>query len=234
MPCDLGDVSAVNNLVQTVAPDAIINCGASVDISKNSLARQVPVNCLAPGILATWASRHGALFVQTSTIVVHGVQVVRADHLAPVQPDTDYARSKSLAEELIKASGCRSTIIRIGGIFGISGPDHLGLNRTIRSAASGTVPTVKGDGAALRNYIHVRDAALALLDATQDELCGVFRLGGSEVLSMKEMLQKVCDVYLPGQSPIYKEGPTTTDQIVEPSPELRASRSFIESLQAET
>ena len=49
----------------------------------------------------------------------------------PDRPDTDYGRSKWLAERNIDQSGCRAVSLRLSGLFGRSGPAHLGLNRAL-------------------------------------------------------------------------------------------------------
>jgi UDP-glucose 4-epimerase len=155
------------------------------------------------------------------------------DAQTPIRPDTDYGKSKVLAEELISASGCKAAMVRLGGIFGRRGPDHLGLNRAIRAAAEGRPPTVVGTGRALRNYIHVDDAAEALAQAAVSGLTGTHLLAGSQVLSIADMLQAVCDAYLPGTTPVRADGPEAADQVVEVSGALRPSRPFAEALRSE-
>ena len=59
-----------------------------------------------------------------------------------VNADTPYGKSKWLAEELIRMSGVNHCILRIGGVFGLNGPMHLGLNRTILNVIEKISPKI--------------------------------------------------------------------------------------------
>jgi dTDP-4-dehydrorhamnose reductase len=230
--CDIADPSALERLLDRIRPDVIVNCAACVDFSEQVLAQLYPVNVLAPGILAAWASRRGAHLVHVSSVVLHGVRAARVDASTPPAPDTDYGRSKYLAEQLVRASGAAATIVRIGGIFGIEGPGHLGINVALRSCRDGKRPLLRGQGGR-RNYIHVDDAAAALVECVVAGRTGTFVLAGAESLTMADMLQCACDEYLPGESPEFVAGGTIPDAIVSRSPELLSSRGFREAVRAE-
>jgi nucleoside-diphosphate-sugar epimerase len=230
---DLEDVLALVAMLDDVQPAAIINCAVVADFGSGVLAKQYRTNALAPAVMAGWAVRHNTLLVQASASIVHGSRTQRIGPTTGVNPDTDYARSKWLAEEMIRASGCRSAIIRFAGIFGRSGPSHLGINTAIRNAANGSPPTVVGRGRARRNYVHVQDAAAALVHCVQSDQTGVFMMGGADTLSIREMLEAVVRVYSPSEKLVFTPGMEATDQIVETSPELPRSRSFLDALRDE-
>lgn len=230
---ELEDVPALLAVLDEVRPTAIINCAVVADFGAHVLERQYQTNALAPAVMAAWARRHNALVVQPSASIVHGARTERIGPTTPVNPDTDYARSKWLAEEMIRASGCRTAIIRFAGIFGYSGPAHLGLNAAIRGAQTGSPPVVVGSGRARRNYVHVEDAATALVYCVRTPLLGVFRMAGRDVLSIREMLEAVCQVYRPRGELSFTPGVEGSDQIVETSPELPPGRSFLEALRDE-
>lgn len=230
LACDLSDPRALLALLDRQAPEVVVNCAAVVDFGSGSLARQYGVNALVPALIAGWAATSGTHLVHASSTIVHGSQAQWIDDSTPVDADTDYGRSKLLAETMISASCCQSCIIRIGGIFGTDGPDHLTLNKAIRGARAGVVPKVFGLGAAVRNYVHVSDAATAMLAAAQERLTGVHRLAGRDTLSIAEMLQGVCDVFLPGCTPEFVGGSEARDQVVVPSRRLPAGRGFVEAL----
>ena len=81
--------------------------------------------------------------------------------------------------------------------------------------------------------MHVDDAAKALKTAVENNLTGVFRLAGAETLTMTDMLQTICDIYLPGRTPEQVQGPEAGDQLIDVSPELAPSRSFADALRSE-
>ena len=230
---DLGQPDAVWALMKSSRPTAIVNCAAVVDFGPGALGRQWPVNTMAPGLLAQWCAQEGAHLIHASTIAVHGRTITQIDDTTPVNSDTDYARSKLLAEDLIRASNCRSTIIRFPGLFGRNGPTHLGINNAIRCAHENQIPTIIGRGSGRRNYLFVEDAAAIIEHCISQDLTGLFWAGGSQSLSIREMMGSICDVLLPGRTPNHVDGYEARDQLVCHSPELPIGRGFREALAAE-
>lgn len=223
--CDLSVPSSVSAVLSAVAPECIVNLAATVDFSCDVLPVLYPVNSLSPAIMAEYCWRNGALLVQASGIVVVGFRNTYFGPESSERPDTDYGRSKLVADHAILASGCRAAIIRFGGIFGDYGPQHLGLNRTIAQAKLGARPRIVGTGSARRNYIHVADAASMIGRCISERIAGVYYAGG-ETRSVLQMYQSVCDVWLPGQTPLFLGGEDGQDQLVRSSEVLGATRSF--------
>ena len=228
--CELNDLEFVFRLLEDAHPDAIINCAAQVDWGQNRLSELFTVNALVPGIMADWCKSNGAYLLQVSGTLVYGSVATHVDQSLTEAPDTDYGRSKLLADQMIQASGASAGIIRFGGIFGKDGPEHLGINRAIRLARSGELPTLTGKGNARRNYIHVTDAAERLVFCVLNRLQGIHLAGGSQVLSIADMLQQICDVYLEGKQPIVIDGNEALDQVIIGSSALPGGHPFKESL----
>lgn len=233
LAADLGRPETVMALLDSVQPDAIVNCAARVDFSTNVLPGLFPVNVLVPALAAQWCHARDRYLVQASTIAVHGVKAAEAGEAIPEVPDTDYGRSKWLAEQNIAQAGCRAVVLRFGGLFGRHGPDHLGLNRALRSAIVGKIPTLTGGGSAKRNYVFVHDAAAVIAHCLERAPEGVRWVGGSEVLTIRQMLESMCDVYLDGARPETAPGAEAADQIVRHSPDLPAGRGFRAALEYE-
>lgn len=141
-----------------------------------------------------------------------------------------YSESKWLAEQLITASGVRAAILRIAGVFGADGPGHLGLNRVVKDAVRGQRPKLIGDGNARRNYIYVKDVAEDVSYTIKNSLEGTHCLAGSEVLTISQMLDQVCEVFLDGQPPDMVDGPPAKDQIIERSAAFPPTRRFKEAI----
>ena len=210
--------------------DAIVHLGAHIGWSGASEAEMFVPNVLSTGLLASIAKDWGAHFVYASAAIVCGARKERIDQATEVVPDTDYARSKYLGELLIAASHASNCNLRIAGVFGGNGPRHLGLNRAIDEALKGNAPTQVGSGDALRNYIYVKDVAQAIVSALEHKLEGTHLLAGSEVMSIHQMLTALCNVYLPGQSPLAKVGAVAASQVIQSSSSLPKARSFHEAL----
>ncbi len=211
--------------------DAIVHLGTHVGWAEGSTAAHMYApNVLATGHLADLSRRWDAHLVFSSAAVVHGLRTQRINGKSPLNPDSDYSKTKVLAEQLIEMANPKQTILRSGGIFGYPGPTHLGLNRAIAGALHGERPTLTGLGDAHRNYIYVKDAALAIVYALQEKITGTHLLAGHESLSVRAMLEATCDVFLPGQTPVIKPGAKSFDQVIESSDALPSGRSFKEAL----
>lgn len=210
--------------------DAIVHLGACIGWSGAMEAEMFAPNVLATGCLAFLASQWNAHLVYASTAIVCGVKSEKIDVTTPVNADTAYAKSKRLGEQLIEASHVPHCILRIGGVFGANGPAHLGLNRAIDGAMKGNPPTQSGSGFALRNYIYVKDVAEAIVFALHQHLEGTHLIAGYEVMPLNEMLQAICDTFLPGQKPVVADGPEVINQLIEPSKYFPKARGFCEAL----
>jgi UDP-glucose 4-epimerase len=206
--------------------DAIVHLAARIGWDGGSLADLFVPNVIAVGHLLHVCQATEAHFVFASAAIVAGA---RANHItaeSPEKPDTPYAESKLLAERLIAASGVRSTTLRIAGVFGKHGPTHLQLNRAIEGAMSGRCPQIVGEGRARRNYIYVKDLAEVIVHALDHKVEGTHLIAGSEAHPIRDMLRAVCEVFLPGSSPVPIAGVEADDQVVDPSPLFPASRGF--------
>ena len=210
--------------------DAVVHLGAYVGFSGTSEASMYMPNVLATGLLAATARDWDAHLIFASAAIVCGSRRERIDDTTQAYPDTSYIGTKYLGELLNAASGARHCNLRIGGVFGASGPWHLGLNRAIDGALSGEVPTQVGSGTALRNYIYVKDAADAITFSLRNDICGTHLLAGKEVSSIGQMLKDICRVFLDDESPILEEGPDGKNQIIETSRVLPEGRTFLDAL----
>jgi len=227
---DLNDPSQILSLKDNLRCDAIVHLGALVGLTGETDAELFVPNVLSTGCIACLAKYWDAHLVFASTAMVHGMNAERIQVGSPLNPDTPYGRSKMLAEQLLQASGVKCCILRIAGVFGLNGPDHLGLNRAIASALHGKPPVQIGSGQALRNYVYVKDVAEIITYAIKMDLTGVHLVAGHQLTSVSQMLQLVCDTYLPGKQPFIIDGPEATDQIVTPSTALPKTRSFHDAL----
>lgn len=227
---DLANPAAILALRSRVRFDAIVHLGANVGLSGVSEAELFTPNVLASGCLAFLARQWNSHMIFASTVIVGGVKAERIDADTPVAPDTAYARSKWLGEQIIKASCVHHCILRIAGVFGSGGPGHLGLNRAIDGAIKGVLPIQNGLGGALRNYVYVKDVAQAIVFALNSRLEGTHLLAGNEVIPVSQMLQAICNTFLPGQQPAIADGQEAMNQVIQPSPHLPKTRGFREAL----
>lgn len=227
---DLNNPASILALQNSARFDAIIHLGANVGWSGLKEAEMFVPNVLATGCLTFVARQWNAHLVYASAAIVCGVRSECIDTSTPLSPDTAYGQSKRLGEQLIEVSHVSHCILRIGGVFGVNGPPHLGLNRAIDGALEGNRPSQSGSGTALRNYIYVNDVAQTISFVLQNRVEGMHFLAGAEVTSISQMLQDICDTFLPGQQPAIVEGAEVLNQVIESSKHLPKPRGFREAL----
>lgn len=227
--CDLANPSELMMLLKRQAPDCIINIAAATDFGSGVLSAIYPTNTLAPAIIAAYCKQTNAYLLQTSSSSVHGSEYTFLNLKTPCEPNFDYGISKLLADQAILASGCRAAIIRFGGIFGLNGPLHLGINKAIALAQTGTRPKLYGTGISQRNYLYVQDGAAMIERCVRSQIEGILYAGG-ETVTIAHMLNCISATFLPGKQPEIIEGKDSHDQLVDVSPALGAYRSFQEAL----
>ena len=171
---------------------------------------------------------------------VHGTQYPLITKDTPIAPENHYAMSKYLAEEQLKALGVNHSILRIGGVYGLDGPPHLGLNKAISDAVYRNEPPVlRGTGKAKRNYICVLDVAQWIESLTRryghekGNIEETLYLCSTEIMTIEEYLQAISDIVLKNGEIIRTEGADAMDMIINPSKppfSLRTFRGYLESL----
>lgn len=212
----------VSPVPEGVAPcDVVVHLAASVDYAPEGRFAMYQSNVLSTLHLAQWCRLSNTPMLFASTASIHGGLGVISP-ASPASPSSDYALSKLLAEEIVRSHVGRNFIMRISGVYGINGPAHMGLNAAItRAVEDGVRPELRGPGNGLRNYISVNDVARLLLHAAQEILTapkGTSRIeyaAGSEILSVKTLLQTISDVVLDGQGPTRTPGDDCGDFVVE-------------------
>jgi len=223
---------------------AIIHLAACVDFQNDLNIIQYNVNTIATAKLAAYAGKKGAYFIFASMVGVHGSKPMEFDNTTLINPENNYAMSKYLAEVIVRTFTSNYAILRIGGIYGLDGPAHLGLNVAINNAYyKKERPTLKGSGKAKRNYICVSDVAkwiLYLLGRYETKECNLYRyshetlyLAGPEVLTIENYLQDVADILVPGDDINRTNGPASKDMVIKFTPfpfTPTKFRNYLESL----
>ena len=123
-------------------------------------------------------------FVHVSTIAVRFADA----------PRYYYAKSKRIAEDIVRASGIPYTIVRPTLVLGPGSPN---LDSLTRLASLAVVPLF-GRAVARVQPIHVEDLVTALVrvcaDAAREE---IVEIGGPEILTMRDLLARLRGSSLP-------------------------------------
>jgi dTDP-4-dehydrorhamnose reductase len=125
---DLNDATAIEDVISSVRPNAIINAAAytQVDRAESDPAAAMRLNHAAPLQLAQSALRHCALLVHYSSDYVfdgHAAEALcETDAVAPL---SSYGRSKLAGEKAILASNCPHIILRTQWVYSARGSNFL-------------------------------------------------------------------------------------------------------------
>lgn len=111
--------------------------------------------------------------VFASSISVYGKKLaeIPANEETPTAPDSDYARTKFKAEQLVRTKK-KHTILRIGTLYGPQFEDYFNVLRMIEKRKM----KIFGDGSNRISFVHVDDCAAAFPKALRKT--GTFLLAG--------------------------------------------------------
>ncbi|MEB3068654.1 NAD-dependent epimerase/dehydratase family protein [[Mycobacterium] vasticus] len=177
---DLTDAAAVDDLVSTVKPAAIIHLAAVIPpfiYMHRELARKVNVEATGHLLAAAAHQPEPSRFVQASSIAVYGSRnphtvsgVLTAD--TPTNPADVYGDHKVQAELLVRGSGLDWVILRLGGVMTVDPGSYMKLDNLYLEQllpADGRLQTVD-----------VRDVASAFAAATIAPVVGETLLIGGD------------------------------------------------------
>lgn len=118
--CDLADPGALDDVLDSLQPRAIINAAAwtAVDDAEDHRDAAYGLNCDVPARLSSWCRDHDTLLVHYSTDYVFSGNPGRPwREDDPVAPESVYGASKLAGEQAITASGCRALVLRTAWVY---------------------------------------------------------------------------------------------------------------------
>lgn len=157
MEMDITSPDAIERVMENFKPDTVINCAAYTDVNRaeSDIAMARKLNTEAAGLLANATKRHNAHLIQVSTDYVFGQKTLNTpiEETTPTSPLGVYGMTKLEGEELVKASGCRYTIVRTAWLYSEYGKNFVKTMRNLmadqkqlRVVADQTgTPTYAGD-----------------------------------------------------------------------------------------
>lgn len=193
----VGDLLDEALLDQSVADsDVVYNFAAIADLNK-ALSTPIDtarVNVLGNVLVLDACRRHTVRrFIYASTVYVYS------------REGGFYRCSKQAAEQYVeeyqRAYGLDYTILRYGSLYGPRSDNRNGLFRIVQDALQSGVIRYVGSPEAMREYIHVEDAARASVAALGPEFCNAsVVLTGQEVMRVSDLLKMLAEILGKGAS----------------------------------
>ena len=169
---DITDPETMNRMLDATGAEAVINCAAytAVDQAENDRTEARRINAEGPAILAQLARERDIPLLQISTDYVFSGDLRRplCEEDRPA-PRSVYGETKLAGEEAIRASGCRSIILRTAWLYSEFG--HNFVRTMLRLGREGIHPQVVSDQIGSPTYAtDLARAMIELLDRPMDAL----------------------------------------------------------------
>lgn len=185
---DLMDTRAVEHGV--AGADVVYNFAALSDLNEamDKPIETARVNVLGNAHVLEACRRSGVnRFIYASTVYVYS------------REGGFYRCSKQAAENYVeeyqRVYGLTYTILRYGSLYGPRSDAKNGLYRIVKTALERGVLRYEGSPDALREYIHVEDAARASVAALSDEFCNQsIVLTGQEPMRVHDLLAMLAEI----------------------------------------
>lgn len=159
--------------------------------------------------------------VLISSAYVYPQSTTPLDEDTPPQPSEAYGQAKVMVEALFrgfaKAANTKLTILRPCAIFGPGDPHRKAVSAFAAAAKAGKQPTLSGNFREPRDYIHVDDAARAVVNAITSGVAGTFNVCTGHAWSAAAIVDLIAsfkpDFRIPIEAPLadavgYKFDPT--------------------------
>ncbi|HET9083679.1 MAG TPA: NAD(P)-dependent oxidoreductase [Candidatus Limnocylindrales bacterium] len=182
---DLGDVSAISALLESVRPDAIVHLAwyAEPGRYQHAVAENVASLEASATLMVAAAESH------CPRLVLAGTCLENAD--TPVR--TIYDAAKSAAHALSLGLTPTGMSVACGHVFYVYGPweDERRVIPTVIRALLSNEPIATTDGLQLRDYLHVTDVASAFAVLAESSLTGGVDICSGSLISLKEVLEVI-------------------------------------------
>ncbi len=204
-----GDIPGVRYLAGDIADpaacaaipgplDACVHAAASMTEPKDlaGLADLARTNIDGTVALCSWLAAQGRphlIFCSTIWVYAPGL-TGPVTEAAETRPEKAYGLSKLFGEHAARLSGLEQATLRLASLFDGEGRARSSqplLYDWMERAARGQEIVVFGSGAERRQYLHVEDAAGAVLAALDRRATGVFNLGPLHQTTLLEAAQAI-------------------------------------------
>jgi len=193
---DITNRSEIRKVVNSFAPDIIINCAAFTDVDKceteKVLCWKLNVDAVKNLILAA-RPRNIKLVHYSTDYIFDGKNGPYTEDATP-SPISFYGRSKLASENAIYTSGIKFIIIRTMVLFGKGENVKLNFALWLTEKLRKKEPVYIADDM-YGNYTHANDLAYGTLKAIEKDVSGVYNIAGADIKSRYEFAIILCDIF---------------------------------------
>jgi UDP-glucose 4-epimerase len=182
--------------IDNLSPDVVVHLAARCSVPEGEASKEdyIVTNVFGTFSLAAAMSkaRSAAHFIYAGS---------SAQPSSPEQPAASwYGWSKDVAEQAARRilPADRFTCLRLfnvaGGAYGIresASPNGRLIPNAISAIRNSTPFNLRGDGSAVRDFVHVLDVAQAFLAAIEKRPSGTFEIGSGTGTTTKDVVQRV-------------------------------------------
>lgn len=203
---NIRDADFVDTLFATYKPDIVVHFAAETHVDRSITGPQVflETNVIGTGVLLDACLRYGIQrFHHVSTDEVYGTLPLQVGspftEQSPLTPTSPYAASKASSDLLVlsyyKTYGLPVTISRCSNNYGTHQYPEKLIPLMIQKALHGESLPVYGDGANIRDWVHVSDHCKAIDFILQKGTVGeVYNVGAGEEIPNIKLVKQILDI----------------------------------------
>lgn len=187
----VGDILDYDQVYKAVkGSDVVYNFAALADLN-DALSKpieSIKINILGNGYIMDACQSHGIKrFIYASTVYVSS----RSGGFYRCSKQS----SEKYVEEFQRVYGLNYTILRFGSLYGPRSDASNGLYRIVKTALDSKIIKYEGSTEALREYIHVEDAARASVAALEESFMNKsVILTGQEPMRVEDLLKMLQEI----------------------------------------
>ena len=244
---DLRNRKEISDIFAYEKPDFCIHLAAKssvVDSMKNPKeSTDINVNGTINLLDACYKNQVKNFIFASSAAVYGNVKELPIKETSALAPISSYGISKKLAEEQVlsyqKGKKINNPIIlRIFNVYGDGqSPEADVITQFVRRLSKGLPPIIYGNGTRTRDFISVDDVVDGILLSIHSierkdknkifSSSPIFNLGTGMPTSIKEVAQKMIEIYELDLQPIYKEEPKDMKYIMYSYADVERAKQFL-------
>ena len=194
--------------------DIIVHLAAQISVPRSidnpDETLSVNVDGTSSIISAAESSGVQKIIFASSAAVYGDSDTIPIPETAPLIPQSPYAVSKIIGEELLKRSQIRTCALRFFNVYGPSQSINGGYAAVIpafkNAVSTGKQCTIYGDGTQIRDFIHVSDLVRIIgLAIESDDLPSELNIASGEGTTLLQLIEILSNSNPEMQAPIFDE-----------------------------